>query len=80
MFNPVVRGWLNYYGRFYKSSLYPVLNHLNRYIVRWAQRKFKKFRAHRCQAAKWLGRIARQEQSMFAHWQMGMYGWMMGAG
>ncbi len=80
MFNPIVRGWINYYGRFYKSSLYPVLNHLNRYLVRWAQRKFKRFRAHRCQAAKWLGRIARQEQSMFAHWQMGMYGWMMGAG
>jgi RNA-directed DNA polymerase len=80
MFNPVIRGWINYYGRFYKSGLYPALDHLNRYLIRWAQRKYKRFRAHRRLAAKWLGRIARQEQTLFAHWQMEIYGWMMGAG
>jgi len=23
--NPIVQGWINYYGRFYKSRLYPLL-------------------------------------------------------
>jgi len=42
MFNPVVRGWVNYYGRFYISELYSVLKHMNRALVRWARRKYKK--------------------------------------
>ena len=28
--NPSVRGWVNYYGRFYRSALTPVLRHLER--------------------------------------------------
>ncbi len=30
MWNPVLRGWINYYGRFYKSALHPVFRQLNR--------------------------------------------------
>ena len=41
MFNPVLRGWINYYGRFYKSEMYTVLKHMNRALVRWARRKYK---------------------------------------
>ncbi len=71
MFNPSVRGWLNYYGRFYKSELYPVLSYLNRALVLWARRKYRKLR-HQRRATHWLGRIARREPSLFAHWQMGI--------
>src|SRR3954452_2808461 len=39
--NPSVRGWANYYGRFYRSALTPVLRHLERALVKWAQRKYK---------------------------------------
>lgn len=42
MFNPIVRGWISYYGRFYKSGLYPVKRHLNKALVQWARRKYKK--------------------------------------
>ena len=45
MFNSVVQGWINYYGRFYRTGLYPLLSRNNEYLVRWAQRKFK--RLHR---------------------------------
>ncbi len=72
MFNPVIRGWINYYGRFYKSELYPVLMHLNRALVRWARRKYKKFAIHQRRATNWLGRIARREPDLFSHWQMGI--------
>jgi RNA-directed DNA polymerase len=72
MFNPVIRGWINYYGRFYKSSLYPVLRHMNRALVHWARRKYKRLSCHRRRAEHWLGRIARRQPRLFAHWQMGI--------
>ncbi len=72
MFNPVVRGWINYYGRFYKSALYSVLRHMNRALVLWARRKYKRLNRHRRRAEYWLGRIAKREPQLFAHWQMGI--------
>jgi RNA-directed DNA polymerase len=73
VFNPVVRGWINYYSRFYQSELYVVLCRLNLALIRWVQRKFKRFRVHMRRAAKWLGRIARQEPTLFKHWEMGIF-------
>lgn len=73
MFNPVIRGWINYYGHFYKSELYSVLKHMNRALVRWVQRKYKKYEIHKRRATDWLGKIARREQKLFVHWQMGIY-------
>ncbi|MBC2580743.1 group II intron reverse transcriptase/maturase [Clostridium sp. DJ247] len=72
MFNPVIRGWINYYGRFYKSALYTVLRHMNKALVHWARRKYKKLERHRTRAERWMGRIARQLPKLFAHWQMGI--------
>ena len=37
--NPIVRGWMNYYGRFYRSALYPLLKRINAYLVRWARKE-----------------------------------------
>jgi RNA-directed DNA polymerase len=72
MFNPIIRGWIQYYGRFYKSRLYRVLRHLNRALVHWARRKYKKLLHHRRRADYWLGRLARRQPSLFAHWKMGI--------
>ncbi len=81
MFNPVVQGWINYYGRFYKSMLYPVLRRINEYLVRWAMRKYKRLRGHRTRAVEWLAGVARREPNLFAHWRIGMRpdGWTVGA-
>ncbi|HVA99790.1 MAG TPA: group II intron reverse transcriptase/maturase, partial [Acidimicrobiales bacterium] len=46
MFNPIVQGWVNYYGRFYRSMLLLVLRRLNDRLVRWAMRKYKWLRGH----------------------------------
>ncbi|NHM26742.1 group II intron reverse transcriptase/maturase [Desulfofundulus sp. TPOSR] len=73
MFNPIIRGWVNYYGRFYKSELYSVLRHMNRALVRWVQRKYRKFARHKRRAEHWLGKIARRDPKLFVHWQMGIY-------
>jgi RNA-directed DNA polymerase len=72
MFNPVLRGWINYYSRYYKSALSPTLRHFNRLLVGWATRKYKRLRRHRRRAEYWLGRLARREPGHFAHWQMGL--------
>ena len=70
MFNPIIQGWINYYGKFYKSALFPILLCLNRRLVIWATRKFKRFKGHRRRAAQWLSRIARKEPNLFAHWKV----------
>ena len=73
MFNPVIRGWINYYGRFYKTEMYSVLKHMNRALVHWVRRKYKKLARHRRQAIYWLEKIARREPKLFVHWKMGIY-------
>jgi len=72
MINPMLRGWINYYGKFYKSELYCVLQHLNRTLARWAMRKYKRLKGHTRKALHWLGMIARREPSLFYHWQWGL--------
>lgn len=72
MFSPVIRGWINYYCSFYKSAMYPILRHLNRTLVRWATRKFKRLKGHSRRAEYFLGRIARKEPWLFPHWKMGL--------
>jgi RNA-directed DNA polymerase len=70
--NPTVRGWLNYYGRFNKSIVVRALYTVNRYLLRWAVRKYKRFRLNPVAAWSWLGRVARHHTQLFAHWQSGL--------
>lgn len=70
MFNPVLRGWINYFKSYYKSAMYPTMQHLDRILARWAMRKYKKLRSHKRRAQQWLTRIARKEPKLFAHWQL----------
>lgn len=69
--NPAVRGWLNYYGRFYRSRCVQVLRHLDDVLASWVRRKFKRFRRRERASVHWLGRVARREPSLFVHWQLG---------
>ena len=72
MFNKIIRGWVNYYGHFYKSQLYPVLRHINDALILWARRKYKKLARHKTRAIYWMGRLARKLPELFVHWQMGI--------
>jgi RNA-directed DNA polymerase len=69
--NPVVRGWINYYGRFYRSKLISLLRHIDEYLVRWAMRKHKRLRGHPRRARSFLASVAGREPGLFAHWQAG---------
>jgi len=70
--NPVVRGWLNYYGRFYRSKCVQVLRHLNVALAAWARRKYKRFRRRERASMHWLGRIARRDPKLFVLWELGV--------
>jgi RNA-directed DNA polymerase len=70
MFNPIIRGWLSYYGNYYRSALYPLCDHLNRLLKRWAMRKFKRLRGRQRRAARWLRRLKGQQPGLFVHWQL----------
>jgi RNA-directed DNA polymerase len=82
MFNSIVQGWINYFGRFYKSMLYPLLRRLNRHPVRWACRKYKRLKRRERKAMHWLAEVATRAPGLFAHWRFGLRpdGWAMGAG
>lgn len=82
MFNSVVQGWINYYGRFYRSRLLYFLRRLNRHLMRWACRKYKRLKRRERRAMAWLAEIAQRSPRLFAHWRLGARpdGWAMGAG
>ncbi len=72
--NPIINGWIGYYGRFTRSALYGMCRHVNKALVRWARRKFKPLRRHKTKAMKFLEGISKQNPYLFAHWRAGMVG------
>jgi len=72
MFNSIVQGWINYYGRFYKSALYPLLKRINDHLVRWAMRKYKRLRRRQQRARELMAEASRRSPRLFAHWRFGL--------
>lgn len=72
-FGSVLRGWSNYYGRFYPSALMPLWRHVNDYLVRWMQRKYKRLARGIIRAARALGRVAERTPTAFVHWERGVF-------
>ena len=66
--NPSLRGWINYYGVYFRSVLIPVMNHLDHILSRWVVRKYKRFKRKRWSALQWIQRISWREPKLFAHW------------
>lgn len=73
MFNPYIRGWINYYSHFYRSELYPTLRRIDVHLVRWVRRKFKRLRHQPKGARLWLARVIGASPMLFAHWPL-LYG------
>jgi RNA-directed DNA polymerase len=75
--NPIVRGWMNYYGRFYRHEMYPLLRRINAYLVRWAQRKYERLRAF-TRVKAWWRQVVKRDPALFAHWQWNREFWRTG--
>jgi len=69
--NPVLRGWSQYYGAFYKSALRTLWRNVNDYLARWVTRKYRRFKRHKVKAINYLAAIARDKPRLFVHWQLG---------
>jgi group II intron reverse transcriptase/maturase len=67
--NPITRGWINYYGSFYRTVLYSVLKYLDRTLARWAMRKYERFDGRLGKAMQWLRGIRQRQPRLFAHWR-----------
>jgi RNA-directed DNA polymerase len=68
--NPQVRGWINYYGAFYRSELRFLAWRINEHLARWVMQKFKRFRGKYAKAMAWLQKVYQHQPDLFAHWQL----------
>jgi RNA-directed DNA polymerase len=72
--SPVIRGWMSYYGRYYRSALYPLLARINYRIQRWLQAKYKRLRAFKALHKAWE-RVTTQYPRAFPHWPWVAWAW-----
>ena len=70
--NPVVRGWINYYGKFYKTKLKSFMREINLRIVKWARSKYLKVRPTVLKGLRWLRAISDKQPNLFTHWTFGV--------
>lgn len=70
--NPVIKGWINYYGKYYLSELKKVLYHVNWRLLKWAMGKYKRLRTKPKMAMRWLSRVAQYNPNLFEHWKIGV--------
>jgi group II intron reverse transcriptase/maturase len=67
--NPIVSGWINYYGRFYRTALDPLLKRVNAYLRRWAGRKYKRLRTNQ-RYSRWIAGLLSRQPGLFIHWRL----------
>ena len=72
--NPLLRGWIGYYGRYAPSALYPLFRYVNQRLLAWMRRKCKGFKAHKVRASQLLQRLSKGSANLFEHWRIGMIG------
>ncbi len=66
--NPALRGWINYYGLYYRSVLHLVMHHFDSVLARWAMRKYKHLKGRRWNARRWVYGVIERQADLFAHW------------
>jgi hypothetical protein len=69
--NPVVRGWINYYGNYGRWELRFSLQQIDEYLIRWAKSKYKRLRGRQIKAAKAVRQMSQKRPFLFAHWKAG---------
>lgn len=68
--NAQVRGWINYYGAFYRSELGFLTWRIDAHLQRWAMQKYKRLRGKPAKAWAWLIAVRQRQPGLFAHWQL----------
>ena len=68
---PYIRGWINYYGRFRLTALKPIFQLLREYLIKWARKRYKRYKTRLNKAYDWLKRIKEQFPNLFHQWKLG---------
>jgi RNA-directed DNA polymerase len=68
--NPLLRGWIAYFGRYTPSALAPILNYVNATLRAWMMRKFKRYMGHKTKAGRFLQKLGRERSDLFIHWEL----------
>lgn len=68
--NPVLTGRINYYGKFYKTTLVKYMHIVNVKLASWARRKYKNLRVSERKAMRWLYGVTVRQPKLFAHWAL----------
>jgi RNA-directed DNA polymerase len=72
--NPILQGWLNYYGRYSPAAMDPVWHYVNATLVAWVRRKYKRYKGKKEQASLLVKFIANKRRRLFVHWHRGYTG------
>lgn len=67
----ILRGWMNYYGKFNRSAMKRAIDYIQRRLIKRAMCKYNNFRGRRRRAEEWLGQVRKREPNMFANWALG---------
>ena len=68
--NPMIQGWINYYGKFRKSSMSAIYDYINEKLMKWARRKYKNLKRRKKRSGKWLRELYSRQPWLFAHWRV----------
>ena len=72
--NPMISGWINYYGKYNKSALKPVMRQINFTLIKWSTRKYKTFKYSKAKACQFMIKMFEKRPNLFAHWKRGISG------
>jgi RNA-directed DNA polymerase len=78
--NPLLQGWLNYYGHYQPSAMYPMWRYMNATLLAWAMRKYKRYAGRKIQAGRMIESIANKRPKLFVHWHKSRVGAYFQAG
>ena len=70
--DPIMRGWMNYFGAYYKSAMRQTIMYVNQILMKWAMRKFKRFGRSYHKVRRWMRGIYKKNPNLFAHWKNGL--------
>ena len=70
--NPILRGWIEYYGSYNRSALGSVMVYVNRTLTAWAMRKYKRLQGHKTRAILFILKIQKEDEQLFSHWKQGL--------
>jgi group II intron reverse transcriptase/maturase len=73
-FNPILQGWINYYGKYTKTAMLPIARHFNCTLVSWAMKKYGHLHKRKIKAGRFMENIARTNSYLFIHWRIGWIG------